>query len=163
MEHVTKLCLNLRHIDFILEYIRNFNRNFTSAHLKEERRGWGGRERGEGTIIIRMLLVLCYRWARRLRIVQNYEVKVRREKEGQAIIQVKSSIKLELKKVEQKTSRHDEMMWALKWWFQTGGNFSPQGTMAICEDNFGCHNYGEEGGGLCLMDICLAQVLLNIL
>lgn len=44
------------------------------------------------------------------RIVQNYEVKVRREKEGQAIIQVKASIKLELKKVEQKTSRHGEMM-----------------------------------------------------
>lgn len=56
--------------------------------------------------VIGSLLLL----SKEARIVQNYEVKVRREKEGQAIIQVKASIKLELKIVEQKTSRHGEMM-----------------------------------------------------
>jgi len=45
-----------------------------------------------------------------VKIVQNYGVKVGREKEGQAIIQAKARVKLELKKVEQKTSRHSEMM-----------------------------------------------------
>lgn len=110
MEHVTKLCLNLRHIYFILEYIRNLNRNFASAHPKGESRGAGGegewRRNNNNKNVIGSLLLL----SKRVKIVQNYGVKVGREKEGQAIIQAKARVKLELKKVEQKTSRHSEMM-----------------------------------------------------
>lgn len=69
-------------------------------------------------------------------------------------------VKLELKKAEQGPSRH-------------GDDRSPRVVVlnrdpffflgTVCGDVFVCHNCRVVGGGLCIMGISLAQVLLNIL
>lgn len=79
---------------------------------------------------------------------------------GWAKILTKAKVKLELKKAEQGNSRcNDDRSPSVV--VLNRDPFFSLGTM--CGDIFVCHNCRVVGGGLCIMGISLAQVLLNIL